>query len=388
MGSLPDLLVFSNDTEMIGTFSSNSFSERCNLHLANKNNLGLAKLNIKKYNLIALNIESNHPDEIQYFDQIKVKTEGTPIVVISNFYTDNWKSIFGNKIVKFIPSTIDSQNLCKELMEIILCKVDNDKAKFSGKLDANKLLMLFKLTREINSIEDSGELFYIISLRAMETFGCERASVFMLNKERTELFSRVAIGLERKIIKLPLGKGVVGHVIKTGKPYITNDVKSSPYFNNAFDARTGFETKNIICVPLKSISNETIGAFELMNKMEGEFTDVDRFYLESLCPTIAIVLENNILSRFSKIQKSELKSLREQVVRMEKAAAKESESKSVKDIEDKYNEIIAKSDLAEDLGILRRMLKGNKKADQCIKHLQNYVDDISELIGNVSEKSS
>jgi hypothetical protein len=303
MGSLPDLLVFSNDTEMIGTFSTNSFSERCNLHLANKNNLGLTKLNIKKYSLVVLNIESNHPDEIKYFNQIQEKSQDAPIVIISNFYEDNWKSIFGNKIKKFIPSTTNSQNLCKELMEIILRKVDNDKAKFSGKLDANKLLMLFKLTREINSIEDSGELFYIISLRAMETFGCERASVFMLNKERTELFSRVAIGLERKIIKLPLGKGVVGHVIETGKPYITNEVKTSPYFNSAFDARTGFETKNIICVPLKNISNETIGAFELMNKKEGEFTEVDRFYLESLGPTISMALENNIVSRYSEFKK-------------------------------------------------------------------------------------
>ncbi len=383
MGTLPDIIILANDSKIISSISENPITEKCNLHLANKNDMGLNKIKLKKYNLIAISIETPSPTEIQYFDKVAEICEDTPLVVISPFYVDNWPKIFGGKINKFIRVPFTQEQLQKSLMNVILCKNDEEsqEARFTGKLDKKKLLMLFKLSQEFAAIDDTTELFYTISKRAMEAFNSERASVFVLNKARTELISRVAIGMENRLIKIPVGKGVVGRVIQTGETYITNDPKSSPYFNDSFDKKTGFQTRNIICVPLKNFEGKIIGAFELINKKEGEFNDEDKFYLENIGATIAISLENTLLHHFMKRQINELNLLKEKFVHLKNKQNMTAKTKHIlDDISSKLDGNLNAKEVLEKLDILKKMLKGNPKAMECIARIEEFATTTDSLL--------
>ena len=64
------------------------------------------------------------------------------------------------------------------------------------------------------------------------------------------------------------GKGISGWVAQTGKAVRITDVSRDERYNHAIDSMTGFETKSVLCVPLKTKSG-VIGVLELLNKEGG-----------------------------------------------------------------------------------------------------------------------
>ena len=77
---------------------------------------------------------------------------------------------------------------------------------------------------------------------------------------------------------------IVGTVIKTGRSYLTNDLKAHDGYNSAMDEQTGFDGHNMICAPIKSITgNSVTGAVQLLNKRERQpFTGDDQNRLEEI----------------------------------------------------------------------------------------------------------
>mmetsp|Transcript_125818 Transcript_125818/g.402777 ORF Transcript_125818/g.402777 Transcript_125818/m.402777 type:complete len:486 (+) Transcript_125818:60-1517(+) len=94
--------------------------------------------------------------------------------------------------------------------------------------------------------------------------GAEVASVFLLDTDKQELYSTVnSTGIA---IHLPVTHGIAGHVATTGEPVVIEDAYSDGRFNKAVDAKTGFKTRNIMCVPLKAKKGGVIGVVQLINK--------------------------------------------------------------------------------------------------------------------------
>jgi signal transduction histidine kinase len=91
--------------------------------------------------------------------------------------------------------------------------------------------------------------------------------------------------------RLRLGQGIVGHVIQTGRSFLSNHVQNEPGFFGEVDRVTGFETQSVLCEPL-IIQDRVIGAVELINKRSGPFTDSDRPFVETVAGALAIAVEN------------------------------------------------------------------------------------------------
>ena len=106
----------------------------------------------------------------------------------------------------------------------------------------------------------------------------ERCSVFIHDPERDTVWLKAGTGVQEQEIEVPKQGSVVGEVIGTGKPVIVSDLDAKSGAHKTTDEKTGFVTRNILCVPIKSaIRNEITGAFQLLNKMNGqEFTDEDK----------------------------------------------------------------------------------------------------------------
>jgi putative nucleotidyltransferase with HDIG domain len=66
-------------------------------------------------------------------------------------------------------------------------------------------------------------------------------------------------------------------------------------FDRSVDEQTGYRTRCLLCVPLKTLSGEIIGVIEVMNKKNGVFTTADMDRLKSLASYLSMFLENAIL---------------------------------------------------------------------------------------------
>ena len=146
-----------------------------------------------------------------------------------------------------------------------------------------------------------GVLETLVRLTTQE-LGADRGTIFLNDKETGELYSRVALGNRQHTIRIINNKGIAGHVFTTGENIIIHDAYADDRFNQETDQQTGYETKSIICVPIKTVKDEIIGVCQALNKREGKFSDDDIELIESMSLQAAAVLKNRQTSE--KMQKS------------------------------------------------------------------------------------
>ena len=125
--------------------------------------------------------------------------------------------------------------------------------------------------------------------------GCERGSLFLVDDESHELWSIVAKG-EGEEIRLPIGQGFAGQCAASASFINIDDAYQHPGFDPSFDARFGFRTTSVLCVPLFSKEKEettsptrkVAGVLEVINKHGGAaFDDIDLSLLQDLCEQIS-----------------------------------------------------------------------------------------------------
>jgi signal transduction histidine kinase/CheY-like chemotaxis protein len=93
-------------------------------------------------------------------------------------------------------------------------------------------------------------------------------------------------------IRIPLGKGIAGWVAEREKPLLVPDSKEDPRFDPDIDELNGFETKSVLCLPLKAKS-KLIGVLEVINKLDSTpFTEEDTFLLSIFAYHATMAIEN------------------------------------------------------------------------------------------------
>jgi signal transduction histidine kinase len=175
--------------------------------------------------------------------------------------------------------------------------------------------MLLRLVHDLSVSRDKLtqlELFFQIGQRMVSTLDLNRllvdtvgiaasivnasaASLMLVDEERQELVFEIALGEKGAVLqhtRIPLDEGIAGWVATRGKPIIVNDVARDPRFSRQVDARTGFLTQSVLCVPLQ-IKGKTIGVLEVLNKYSGEgFDEEDEALLMTIAGQAAIAIEN------------------------------------------------------------------------------------------------
>ena len=122
----------------------------------------------------------------------------------------------------------------------------------------------------------------------------DRCTIFLVDRERGELWSKVAHG-EREI-RIPLGAGIAGSVAATGVPVRIDDAYADPRFNPQVDAATGYRTRSILCVPMHDTHGQGVGALQALNRRDGPFTAEDEELLGALAGPAASAVENAVLN--------------------------------------------------------------------------------------------
>ena len=155
--------------------------------------------------------------------------------------------------------------------------------------------MLLRVGQIITSEMSLDTLFGVVMDQTNQVMNTERSTVFLHDSKSKELWSLAATGMEEDEICIPDDSGVAGWVFQSQTPMIINEAYNDPRFYSDVDKKTGFRTRNIICVPVISRKRECIGTLQAINKKAGDFTDEDKELLISVSHYVAIALENSRL---------------------------------------------------------------------------------------------
>ena len=142
------------------------------------------------------------------------------------------------------------------------------------------------------------------------TIGAERGTMFLNNEKTGELYSRVAQGNFMREIRIMNTRGVAGWVYTNKKGALILDAYKDDRFDKSVDMRTGYRTKSILCTPLRTVTGETIGVAQLLNKSGAPFDEQDLEILEAMTKQAAIALQSHIaLEAMEASRKQELEFL-------------------------------------------------------------------------------
>lgn len=154
------------------------------------------------------------------------------------------------------------------------------------------LLALVNIGQAVAAEKDIDKLMQTIAEEARNAVQADRCTVFLYDKETDELWSKVALGLGSQELRFNASQGIAGSVFRTGEIINIKDAYSDDRFNKEVDAKTGYRTKTILCMPIRNIEQEIIGVFQILNKMSGYFTQEDEDILISIGSSAGISLEN------------------------------------------------------------------------------------------------
>jgi adenylate cyclase len=155
------------------------------------------------------------------------------------------------------------------------------------------LNILLDVTRRISGAASLDEILEALAKMTSLAINCERISFFLNDPGTGELYSRVAQGIRRREIRLLNNDGIAGAAFQMGKSIIVGDAHADPRFNPAIDQDTGYVTKTVLCVPLRTAKGEVIGVAEALNKVGGSFTARDQALLEGIAAQSILPLQGS-----------------------------------------------------------------------------------------------
>jgi len=141
--------------------------------------------------------------------------------------------------------------------------------------------------------------------QARNLMQADRSTLFLLSKETNQLWTKVADADDKSLleIRIPANRGIAGYVASTGQPLNIPDAYKDPRFDPSTDKRTGYQTRNILCLPVYNSNGDLIGVTQLINKHQGSFTSSDEEFMRAFNIQAGIALENAKLFESVQIEK-------------------------------------------------------------------------------------
>ncbi|HEX7232405.1 MAG TPA: GAF domain-containing protein [Candidatus Binatia bacterium] len=155
-----------------------------------------------------------------------------------------------------------------------------------------RLAILLDVAKALANQLRLDDLLTTIIGKTAEVLDAERATLFLYDGARNELWSKTADQLEIAEIRFPVGVGIAGDVARTRTIANVADVYADPRFNRDFDRQTGFRTRSVLCMPLTGSDQQLIGVIQVLNKVNRtQFDHEDESLLAGLNAHISVALQ-------------------------------------------------------------------------------------------------
>jgi len=163
-------------------------------------------------------------------------------------------------------------------------------------------MRLMDKINELHSAENLNTILIQIKDSIAELFSAERLTIYVADSKRNLLISKVKSGSELQQIVVPTsGTSLAGHCAISGTvlhirnaydPSELGKIGSNLKFDDSWDKKTGFVTKQVLCVPMK-FQKTLIGVMQIINKKDGSlFTDIDISYATELAASLSVAIHN------------------------------------------------------------------------------------------------
>ncbi len=167
--------------------------------------------------------------------------------------------------------------------------------------------LLLEVTRRMAGYGTLDEVLNALVEMTTTEISAERGSLFLNDPDTNELYSRVAQGNIQREIRILNTSGVAGHVFTAGEALIIHDAYADGRFNRSIDEQTGFSTRSILCVPIKTVKGAIIGVAQTLNKRSGKFTKQDLHLLEAITSQGTLALQSaQFIERMQAIRRQEM----------------------------------------------------------------------------------
>ncbi len=166
------------------------------------------------------------------------------------------------------------------------------------------LTHLLDVSREIGATIELDPLLKRIERAALNVLDCERAAVFLYDRDRDELYSKLATGADE--IRFSAMRGIAGEAAQTRRVVNVPDAYEDPRFNPDVDKHTGFRTRNILAFAMTGYDGEVMGVLQVLNKRRGPFTEADETLAATLSSLTGVALQRQLLlEQYAQKQKLE-----------------------------------------------------------------------------------
>ncbi len=167
--------------------------------------------------------------------------------------------------------------------------------------------LLLRVSMKIAASQGLDEMLEVLMTMFSWELKAERGTLFLNDAETGELYSIVAQGNFKRRIRILNSSGIAGQVFTSGQGEVVNDVYQSSFFNPEIDQQTGYVTKSILCVPIKTAKGEVIGVAQVLNKKDGQFSQEDLELFEAMTGHAAMTLQS--AQFIEKMEKSRVQEL-------------------------------------------------------------------------------
>jgi NtrC-family two-component system sensor histidine kinase KinB len=157
-----------------------------------------------------------------------------------------------------------------------------------------ELNTLNDIATTVTSSIDTHEVYRLVVQKLNEYFQVDAGSLLLVDDDTGDLvFVMTLEGGEEKLagVRVPPGQGVVGHVVATRHWELVHDAQNDPRFYGKVSEDVGYLTRSILCVPM-IVKGKVIGAIELLNKINGQFTEEEAERLMRMAAFIGVAIQN------------------------------------------------------------------------------------------------
>ncbi len=160
-------------------------------------------------------------------------------------------------------------------------------------ISAEQMRPLLDVSRTLAGTLDLDVLLVRIAEAATSLLDCDRASIFLHDPEKDQLWTKVA--LQAAEIRIPCSAGIAGHVFKTNQLLHVPSPYEDTRFNPDVDRRTGYVTRNLLTAPMIDLNHMPVGVIQAVNKNSGSFTDNDKALMQLLADQGGVAVQRHRL---------------------------------------------------------------------------------------------
>jgi phosphoserine phosphatase len=148
---------------------------------------------------------------------------------------------------------------------------------------------ILEVTRDLARPLDLNTMLSHVIDAARDVLHAERGTVFLYDARTNELYSTVATGVAA--LRFPAGRGLVGECAESRRLINVPDCYADPRFNREADRSTGYHTRCLLTVPLLGFDNSLVGVMQVLNKIDGVFSEEDERMATALAAQCAVAIK-------------------------------------------------------------------------------------------------